>query len=127
MQNTQLNQDLAWKSFFMLSFAFIVIFFADSAFAAAADPDPLTKTMCRVVDFLTGSIAKAVATIAIFVVGAGLFTGKLNWMLALTVSLGIGIVFGAPAIVKLISGQDASGSCGNIKAGQALLEYISIM
>jgi type IV secretory pathway VirB2 component (pilin) len=81
---------------------------------AAADPpaggDAISGVLCIVVKALTGPIGKAIATIAIVVLGIGLFMGKLSWPLALATALGIGMIFGADQIVTWLA-PAAKSSC----------------
>ena len=52
-----------------------------------------------VVDFITGPFGRLVAIIAVIGLGFLAFAGRLSWFTAGAVVLGIGLVFGAPAIV----------------------------
>lgn len=90
---------------------FINVLFIDDAFAAAAGTsDPLGGAMCRVIAVLTGAAAKALATVAIFVVGGGLLMGKFAWPTALTVAIGVIIVFSAGKFVAFIGDSGSSGT-----------------
>jgi len=81
--------------------------FADSAFAQASGGGafaPLSAAVQMIVDFITGPFGRLVAIIAVITLGFLAFQGRLSWMFAGSVILGIGFVFGAPAIVdELIS------------------------
>lgn len=84
--------------------------YAQAAAGAAADTTEqniLTKTMCRALDIVQGSAGKAFAAFAIISVGIGFFTGKVSWGLMIGVAAGIAAMFGAPSIVKAISGDSA--------------------
>ena len=97
--------------FFML-LALVSVIIPGFAFADGTT-DPLVGTLCNVVKLLQGGLGKAVATIAIIALGLGLFAGKLSWPVALTVALGIGIIFGATQIVTWISSGTTGGTtCG---------------
>ena len=74
--------------------------------------DAITDVLCNVVGQLKGPIGKAIATIAIIVLGIGLFMGKLSWPLALATAIGIGIIFGADGIVGWLY-PDAAGACAS--------------
>jgi type IV secretory pathway VirB2 component (pilin) len=79
--------------------------------AGSAGPDGISKVLCNVVGQLQGTIGKAIATIAIIVLGVGLFMGKLSWQLAIATALGIGLIFGAAGVVGwLTKGTNAKGS-----------------
>jgi len=81
--------------------------------ALAADPvaadNPLGDTLCNVVDWFQGPIGSGIATLAIIVIGVGALMGKVSWGMAIIVGLGVGIIFGAPAIVDMISGGAGTG------------------
>lgn len=65
---------------------------------------PLETVVQAVVDFITGPFGRLVAIIAVIGLGFLAFAGRLSWFTAGAVVLGIGLVFGAPAIVdQLIS------------------------
>ena len=100
-------------------FAFFTVVFSEVAYADAVATTTsgggIETVLCNVVKQLQGGIGKAIATIAIIVLGIGLFMGKLSWPLAVVTAIGIGMIFGAASIVEWVSsgtGEDASGfSC----------------
>ena len=76
----------------------------NTSFAASDSGDAIASVLCTIVGALQGAIGKAVATIAIVVLGIGLFLGKLSWPLAVATAIGIGMIFGASEMVGWISG-----------------------
>ena len=74
---------------------------ADIAVAQATNQAfaPLQTVVQAVVDFITGPFGRLVAIIAVIGLGFLAFAGRLSWFTAGAVVLGIGLVFGAPAIV----------------------------
>lgn len=107
-----LNRDIAWRLFFVLSTISVILLSCDEAFAASATTnDVVGQTLCRLVANLSGGIARGIATIAIFAVGVGLFLGKLNWGIAAATAAGVGIIFSAPQLVAFLSGDDADSNC----------------
>jgi type IV secretion system protein VirB2 len=79
---------------------------ADVAIAQATNQAfaPLQTVVQAVVDFITGPFGRLIAIIAVIGLGFLAFAGRLSWFTAGAVVLGIGLVFGAPAIVdQLIS------------------------
>lgn len=74
---------------------------ADVAMAQATNQAfaPLQTVVQAVVDFITGPFGRLVAIIAVIGLGFLAFAGRLSWFTAGGVVLGIGLVFGAPAIV----------------------------
>ncbi len=107
-----IERDFYWRLMAVFCIGAIILVSSDSAFAAANaaanSNDVIGQTLCRVTQNLTGNIAKAIATIAIFVVGISLFMGKVNWGTAAMTAAGVGIVFGAGKMVSFISGSDSA-------------------
>lgn len=64
--------------------------------------------LCNVLNFVTGTVGKTIASFIIIGVGVGFFSGKVSWGLLIGVTLGISAMFGAPAIIKAITGGDAT-------------------
>ncbi|MEQ1956176.1 TrbC/VirB2 family protein [Mesorhizobium sp. CN2-181] len=60
---------------------------------------PLETAVQIIVDFITGPFGRLLAIIAVIALGFLAFAGRLSWFTAGAVVLGIGLVFGAPAIV----------------------------
>ena len=74
----------------------------------------MQRVLCNVLEFVTGTIGKTIASFIIIGVGVGFFTGKVSWGLLIGVTLGISAMFGAPAIVAAITGTSSSGWCTGI-------------
>jgi len=109
----ELNSDLVWRLFLSLCAVSIIIAASDAAFASASgnSNDVVGNTLCRLVENLSGGVARGIATIAIFAVGVGLFLGKLNWGIAAATAAGVGIIFSAPKLVAFLSGDANNSSC----------------
>jgi type IV secretion system protein VirB2 len=60
---------------------------------------PLQTAVQMIVDFITGPFGRLIAIIAVIGLGFLAFAGRLSWFTAGAVVIGIGLVFGAPAIV----------------------------
>ncbi|WP_117195801.1 TrbC/VirB2 family protein [Rhizobium terrae] len=60
---------------------------------------PLQAAVQMIVDFITGPFGRLLAIIAVIGLGFLAFAGRLSWFTAGAVVIGIGLVFGAPAIV----------------------------
>lgn len=106
----ELNTDLVWRLFLLFGAFTIILTSSDAAFAAS-DNDVIGQTLCRLVENLSGGIARGIATLAIFSVGVGLFLGKLNWGIAAATAAGVGVIFSAPKLVAFLSGDDANETC----------------
>lgn len=71
--------------------------------------DAIANTLCIITQALQGDIGKAIATIAIVVLGVGLFLGKISWPLAVATAIGIGMIFGAAELVQWLSSNSSQG------------------
>ena len=60
---------------------------------------PLSAALAWIQGTLMGSVATAVAVIAVASVGLMMLTGRMNWRFGATVIIGLFILFGAGAIV----------------------------
>lgn len=109
--HVELSADLVWRLFFLFAAMTVILASSDSAFAVDSDNDVIGQTLCRLVENLSGGIARGIATIAIFAVGVGLFLGKLNWGIAAATAAGVGVIFSAPKLVAFLSGDDANATC----------------
>lgn len=79
---------------------FACLVLAEPAFAQSGGAfAPLETAVQMIVDFITGPFGRLLAIIAVIALGFLAFAGRLSWFTAGAVVLGIGLVFGAPAIV----------------------------
>lgn len=77
---------------------------------SAADPHgsgPIVAALSWLQGTLMGSVATAVAVMAVAAVGFMMLAGRLNWRLGATVIVGCFILFGAGAIVSGIQSTAA--------------------
>jgi len=77
----------------------------------ALDPsgtNPITAALAWLQGTLLGTVATAVAVIAVAAVGFMMLTGRMNWRYGITVIIGCFILFGAASIVAGIR-QSALG------------------
>jgi type IV secretion system protein VirB2 len=68
--------------------------------ALAQELSPITNMLTKLGTALTGPVGKAVGLIAVIAVGFSAFTGRMNWMFAGSVLLGLTLVFGAATIMN---------------------------
>ena len=69
---------------------------------------PIQTAVQLIIDFITGPFGRAIAILAVISLGMLAFAGRLSWFTVGFVVIGIGLVFGAPAIVdQLISSVGA--------------------
>lgn len=65
-----------------------------------AHASTMAAIICWVIhNILWGDLGRAVATIGVAVLAASAALGRASWTAAVTVAIGISIIFGAPAIV----------------------------
>ena len=93
----------------MRLFARIAAIFALLAPAVAqaqttAGSGPIENALLWIQGTMLGSVATAVAVMAVAAVGFGMLTGRMNWRFGATVIIGIFIIFGAGTIVAGIQG-----------------------
>lgn len=105
MKNLVSGNSRALKAVAVLSvLAAVQIVGADLALAQASGGGsgafaPLQTAVQMIVDFITGPFGRLMAIIAVIGLGFLAFAGRLSWFTAGAVVIGIGLVFGAPAIV----------------------------
>jgi type IV secretion system protein VirB2 len=85
----------------VLAAATVAFMAAEPAFAQQTSGAfaPLETAVQMIVDFITGPFGRLLAIIAVISLGFLAFAGRLSWFTAGAVVIGIGLVFGAPAIV----------------------------
>ncbi len=92
------------------AFAFVVVLMAaHPVLAQTVTLDPqgsgaITGALGWIQGTLLGSVATAVAVIAVASVGLLMLTGRMNWRFGATVVIGLFILFGSAAIVGGIRG-----------------------
>jgi type IV secretory pathway VirB2 component (pilin) len=109
INNFELNDTICWQLCLMFCLC-CSLFIIPDALAAATDKDAISGVLCAIVNKFNGPIGKGIATLAIIVIGVGLFLGKLNWGVAVATAIGIGLIFGAGQMVTWI------GAAGNSAA-----------
>lgn len=93
------------------SLALVAALIAPAA-AQAQDPagsGPINAALGWMQGTLLGSVATAVAVMAVAAVGFGMLTGRMNWRFGATVIIGVFIIFGAASIVAGIQSAAAVG------------------
>jgi len=92
--------------FFALSLLVVAPAYEASAQANTTntvDDNQISRILCNVVSLVTGGVGKAISVLIIITLAIALFLGKVSWGMAIAVAVGMGIMFGAPGIVKIIS------------------------
>ena len=86
----------------------VLLVTADNAFAQSSGSlQPVQSTLTTLVSTLTGSIATALATLAVIACGFFAWSGRLTWGIAGSVIFGTVLVFGSAQIVQFF--QSAVG------------------
>ncbi|CAK8162837.1 membrane hypothetical protein [Candidatus Xenohaliotis californiensis] len=68
------------------------------------DNGAIVVTICKAINIFTGPTGQALVVIVIIITGISMFFGKMTWIMAAVVMVGIGIVFGAENIVNNLIG-----------------------
>ncbi|WP_041621322.1 TrbC/VirB2 family protein [Orientia tsutsugamushi] len=108
MRLLSFKQNCHLKALLML--CFFILFLSTSGIVSAAngDEDVIGSKLCNIVGMLSGRTTKAICLIAIIVLGITVFTGRVNWSTAMITVIAIVIITQAPAVLKFVSGNDAS-------------------
>jgi type IV secretory pathway VirB2 component (pilin) len=118
---------------FTLLIAMLITFLPDIAHAAAgggggaaggAGADPLSRTICLVVGWLTGGVGQAIATMGIVMLGIGAMMGKVSWQMALIVAFGLSVMFSGARIVTLLTDHDAGFCVGDAAFTAGYIETV---
>lgn len=92
--------------------AFLVLFFSSAPqLAMAAEAVTIQGVLCNAYTLFNGPIGRSLAIFAVVALGVAFFLGKVSWGTAIAIALGIGAMFGAPTIVRTITG--AAGTATN--------------
>ncbi|MBA4274541.1 MAG: hypothetical protein C0436_02685 [Alphaproteobacteria bacterium] len=89
----------------MIAYAFMLV--PESALASG--PSSIEDALCEVIGWFIGPVGKAIATLAIIIIGVGALMGKVSWGMAIIVGLGVAVIFGAPEIAGLLGAS--GGDC----------------
>lgn len=76
---------------------------------ADAGTTPMGNVLCTVVQMIYGNLGRGLATLAIIIVGVGATLGKVSWGLAITVAVGISIIFNASTIANMMGVGTTAG------------------
>jgi type IV secretory pathway VirB2 component (pilin) len=71
----------------------------------SVEDNAIGQVICNGINIITGKAGRAAIAVTVIVMGMMFFIGKISWNMLLAVGLGVGAMFGAPAIVSVITGQ----------------------
>lgn len=60
---------------------------------------PMADVLCLIVNWFSGNLGRGLATIGVSAAAVGAIFGKISWGLALTVMVGVAVMFGASDIL----------------------------
>ncbi len=96
---------------FVMAMAFIMPLYATAQTTTTTptpvtnqQASPITTALCNAINLLTGPVGRTVAILVVISLAVMLFIGKVSWGLAIAVAVGMGVLFGAPTVVTLLSG-----------------------
>jgi type IV secretion system protein VirB2 len=99
----RLQHRLTSQQTFTLAFTLAGVLMVPTLGGAAAVSTPMGDVLCAIASFvLYGNLGRGLAVLAVIFVGVGASIGKVSWGMALTVGIGLAVMFGAPTIVTLL-------------------------
>lgn len=106
---------LSWQLCLVFVLGAAAIMLPDMVYAGYGNA--LEEVLCKAVGLMTGPTGKALATIAITIIGIGALLGKVSWGIALIVAVGVALVFGAGTIITAVTPTSTvsgafTGECG---------------
>ena len=110
MKTQTKDLSLAWQICLMVMLSVVAIAVPQLALASIVSGSPMSNALCTAATWITGNTGRGIATIGITVIGIGALLGKVSWGMAMIVGVGVAIVFGSTAIVRLLGGTTAAGS-----------------
>jgi type IV secretory pathway VirB2 component (pilin) len=96
-----------------------------SAVAVCSGTNPVGSAYCSLVNWFNGPFGKALATIAIIIIGIGALYGKVSWGLAMLAGIGIALIFGGTTIVAALGGP-GSADCAAGGTGKNLFLTVAL-
>ncbi|MCE2926149.1 MAG: TrbC/VirB2 family protein [Rickettsiales bacterium] len=94
--------------------AILYLIYVTIAFAggcpSAGNNTPMGQVLCTVVNFMYGNLGRGLATLAVITLGVGALLGKVSWGMAVTVGIGIAVMFNAEAITGMMLGCGSSAN-----------------
>jgi type IV secretion system protein VirB2 len=110
LNNIKFDSKFSWQLCLVFCLLSMVVV-GGEALADTSSSDAISSVLCAIVGKLTGQMGRGIATIAIVVLGIGLFLGKLSWAVAVATGIGIGLIFGAGQMVAWL-GSAGAGTTG---------------
>ena len=111
MLDSKLSINNCWHVCLLFVLAAAVLVAPDLSLATSTTDDGISTVLCLIVTKLTGPIGKTASMIGLVALGIGIFLGKLNWPLALSIAMGITFIFSANKIIGWLSGTGSADTC----------------
>ena len=94
----------------VLGFACVAALIASPTLAQAGGGNfqPVDNALSFLVQAMQGTIARSAGILAVVVLGYLALSGRLSWFFAMSVILGIALIFGAASIVDAVKGATGS-------------------
>lgn len=106
-----MDYNMSLRLLFMVLGLAIITMSMDSL-ATDSVGDPVGVALCNVIYIFRGNTARGIAVVGIIVLGIQTLRGKLQWEVALVIVAAIIILFKAPEIVSMVSGNTGNANCG---------------
>lgn len=99
----------------MLISALVALGLFATSDAALAQQSPMGNVICAIIGIIYGNLGRGIAVLSVIILGVGATIGKVSWGLAMTVGVGIGVIFGAvPLTAYLMSANAGTPICFGI-------------
>jgi type IV secretory pathway VirB2 component (pilin) len=115
--------DRLWRGFLAITLTFATTLLPLEVLATGGGTgtlganSALDNLFCNFLSWIDGPIGKALATLAIVIVGIGALMGKISWGMAMIVGIGVALIFGAASIVVALGGNKGSQACNTGSSG----------
>jgi type IV secretion system protein VirB2 len=106
----KMHNQMDIKNLALVAGTALAVIAASAMPALAQDLSPITTMLTNVTSALTGTLGKGIGTIAVCAVGISAFTGRMNWMFAISVLIGLVLLFGAATIIGNFGGGGTGGN-----------------
>jgi type IV secretory pathway VirB2 component (pilin) len=108
------------KTFLFVS----LMVFSHLSEAFAIDDNSFAAAMCNLDSIVSGNMGKVLASLALISIGIGFFNGKVSWGLLIGVSAGIALMFSAPNLLSVLTGESvydcSSAESYDVSAGNTI-------
>lgn len=102
MSNTAVMEPVTLQQALLFTILTLAIY---TMWITAAYADPVGAVVCAAAGFIYGDAGRGLATIGVIMIGIGATLGRVSWGLAVTVGIGMSIIFNAGGIVLLLTGK----------------------